>query len=62
MEEIYTILYTRFNAAKVIDEGEVINDQVSNETFVARKFLSSLVLNVVQANARSMPETRETLS
>ena len=60
LKEIYTKTWGKVNAAEVIDEGEIINKQVNDKTFVARKFLSSLVLNVAQANAKSMPETRDT--
>jgi hypothetical protein len=52
MEQIYTKLGDKTNVEKVTDEGEVINDQVSNETYVARKcILSSKIAQKISASS-----------
>ena len=51
MEQIYTKLGDKTNVEKVTDEGEVINDQVSNETYVARKCILSKIAQKISASS-----------
>lgn len=53
LESIYNHQGDKGSASKVIGEGDTINEQVSTETGVARKYLSVLVMNKAHKTSAS---------